>query len=110
METRYTEVYKGGKLVNKEPYEVSDEQLEQEARQAKIKELLDKPIRTNAENARLIDLLAAHQGFSLPVSKNARTGWHNDREESSPKRCWRGWRHDKLKGCPGGLLPKERRG
>lgn len=74
METRYTEVYKGGKLVNKEPYEVSDEQLEQEARQAKIKELLDKPIRTNAENTRLIDLLAAHQGFSLPAGKNVRIG------------------------------------
>ncbi len=74
METRYIEVYKDGKLIRQEPYEVSDEQLEQEARQAKIKELLDKPIRTNAENARLIDLLAAHQGFSLPASKNVITG------------------------------------
>lgn len=74
METRYTEVYKGGKLIKQEPYEVSDEQLEQEARQAKIKELLDKPMRTNAENARLIDLLAARQGFSLPAGKNVRIG------------------------------------
>ena len=73
METRYTEVYKGGKLIKQEPYEVSDEQLEQEARQAKIKELLDKPIRTNAENTRLIDLLAAHQGFGLSASKNVKT-------------------------------------
>jgi len=30
-ETRYTEVYKGGKLVDTEPYEVSDEQLADEA-------------------------------------------------------------------------------
>jgi len=74
METRYIEVYKDGKLIKQEPYEVSDEQLEREARQAKIKELLDKPIRTNAENTRLIDLLAAHQGFSLPASKNVRIG------------------------------------
>jgi hypothetical protein len=73
-ETRYIEVYRDGKLINKEPYEVSDEELEREARQAKIKELLDKPVRANAENTRLIDLLAAHQGFSLPASKNARTG------------------------------------
>ena len=73
METRYIEVYKDGKLIKQEPYEVSDEQLEQEARGARIKELLDKPIRTNAENTWLIDLLAAHQGFSLPASKNAIT-------------------------------------
>ena len=73
-ETRYIEVYRDGKLVNKEPYEVSDEEMEREARQAKIKELLDKPVRANAENAQLIDLLAAHQGFSLPASKNVRTG------------------------------------
>jgi hypothetical protein len=73
-ETRYIEVYTDGKLINKEPYEVSDEELEREARQVKIKELLDKPVRTNAENTRLIDLLAAHQGFSLPASKNVRTG------------------------------------
>ena len=74
METRYIEVYKDGKLIKQEPYEVSDEQLEREARQAKIKELLDKPIRTNTENTQLIDLLAAHQGFSLPASKNVRIG------------------------------------
>lgn len=74
METRYIEVYKDGKMIKQEPYEVSDEQLEQEARGARIKELLDKPIRTNAENTRLIDLLAAHQGFSLPASKNVRIG------------------------------------
>ncbi len=74
METRYIEVYKDGKLIKQEPYEVSDEQLEQEARQAKIKDLLDKPVRTNAENTRLIDLLASHQGFNLPASKNVITG------------------------------------
>ncbi|MCK4698042.1 MAG: hypothetical protein KAT53_07050 [Dehalococcoidia bacterium] len=72
-ETRYIEVYRDGKLINKEPYEVSDEELEREARQVKIKEFLDKPVRTNAENTRLIDLLAAHQGFSLPASKNVIT-------------------------------------
>ncbi len=74
METRYIEVYKDGKLIKQEPYEVSDEQLEREARQVKIKELLDKPTRTNAENTQLIDPLAAHQGFSLPARKNARIG------------------------------------
>jgi len=74
METRYIEVYKDGKLTKQEPYEVSDEQLEQEARGARIKELVDKPVRTNAENTQLIDLLAAHQGFSLPASKNVRIG------------------------------------
>ncbi len=74
METRYIEVYKDGKLIKQEPYEVSDEQLEREARQVKIKELVDKPIRTNAENTQLIDLLAAKQGFSLPAGKNVRIG------------------------------------
>lgn len=73
METRYVDVFKDGKLIKQEPYEVSDAELEREARQAKIEELVDKPIRTNAENTRLIDLLAARQGFMLPVGKNVRT-------------------------------------
>ena len=74
METRYIDVFKDGKLIKQETYEVSDEKLEQEAWQAKIKELVDKPIRTNAENTRLIDLLAARQGFKLPAGKNVRIG------------------------------------
>ena len=74
METRYVEVYKDGKLINQEPYQVSDAEMEEEARGAKIKELVDKPVRTNAENTRLIDLLAAKQGFSLPAGKNVRIG------------------------------------
>jgi hypothetical protein len=38
-ETRYVEVYKDGKLIDKEPYEVSDEQLEREAAERIIAEL-----------------------------------------------------------------------
>ncbi len=38
-ETRYVEVYKDGKLVDKEPYEVSDEQLEREKAEKVVKEL-----------------------------------------------------------------------
>ena len=74
METRYIDVFKDGKLIKQEPYEVSDAEMEEEVRGAKIKELVDKPVRTNAENTRLIDLLAAKQGFSLPAGKNVRIG------------------------------------
>jgi len=74
METRYIDVFKDGKLMKQEPYEVSDAEMEEEARGAKIKELVDKPVRTNAENTRLIDLLAAKQGFSLSAAKNIRIG------------------------------------
>ena len=73
-EIRYTDVFKDGKLIGKEPCQVSDRELEEEARGVRIKELLDKPERTNAENTRLIDLLAGCQGFSLPAGKNARIG------------------------------------
>jgi len=38
-ETRYVEVYKDGVLIDKEPYEVSDEQLEREAAERTIAEL-----------------------------------------------------------------------
>jgi len=38
-ETRYVEVYKDGKLVDKEPYEVSDVELERESAEQVIREL-----------------------------------------------------------------------
>ncbi len=38
-ETRYTEVYKDGKLIDKEPYDVSDEALELEAAEKTVTEL-----------------------------------------------------------------------
>ena len=38
-ETRYVEVYKDGKLVDKEPYEVSDVELERESAEQVIHEL-----------------------------------------------------------------------
>lgn len=38
-ETRYAEVYKDGKLLNKEPYQVSDEQLAREEAEQVIGEL-----------------------------------------------------------------------
>ena len=40
-ETRYTEVYKDGVLIDKEPYEVSDEELEEEANKKILNDLLD---------------------------------------------------------------------
>lgn len=39
-ETRYIEEYKDGKLVNRIPYEVSDEDLQKEADEARLKEIL----------------------------------------------------------------------
>ncbi len=38
-ETRYRELYKDGKLISKEPYEVSDEELKYDAAIDKIREL-----------------------------------------------------------------------
>ncbi len=38
-ETRYVEVFKDGKLIDKEPYEVSDEELERETAEKTIAEL-----------------------------------------------------------------------
>ena len=40
-ETRYIETYKDGVLIEKEPYEVSDEQLEQEADEKLLQDILD---------------------------------------------------------------------
>lgn len=54
------------------PVALSEGEVEEEARQAEIAGLLEKAVRSSAENTRLIDLLAAHQGFPLPRSKNAR--------------------------------------
>ena len=60
--------------VRRIPVEMSKEESEEEARQAEIAELLGKTVRSNAENTRLIDLLAAHQGFNVPETKlNKRT-------------------------------------
>ena len=38
-ETRYVETYQDGVLIDKEPYEVSDEQLQDEADTARLKEI-----------------------------------------------------------------------
>ena len=38
-ETRYVDVYKAGKLVAREPYEVSDEQLAEEAEANEIEQI-----------------------------------------------------------------------
>ena len=71
-ETRYIEEYKDGKLIAKVPYQVPDEQLEDEAREDKIKELVAKTTRTNAQNTQLLDLLAARSGITLPQAKNVK--------------------------------------
>jgi len=71
-ETRYIEEYKDGKLVRKVPYQVSDETLEEEAREQKIAELVARATRTNAENTHLVDLLAARSGVVLPQAKSIR--------------------------------------
>jgi len=57
-ETRYIEEYKDGKLVNRIPYEVSDEELQVEADEARLKEILDM-----AHSAIPIPVLA--EGFNL---------------------------------------------
>ena len=48
---------------------VSAEDLEEEARVAKLQELVNKPQRTNEENTQMLDLLAAKQGIELPKNK-----------------------------------------
>ena len=55
--------------VRRIPVALSEGETEEEARQAEIAELLGKTVRSNAENTKLIDLLAAHQDFTLPESK-----------------------------------------
>ena len=57
-ETRYIEEYKDGKLVNRIPYEVSDEELQEEADQARLKEILGM-----SHSAIAIPVLA--EGFTL---------------------------------------------
>lgn len=42
-ETRYIEVYKNGKLIKREPYTVSDEELQEEVDQARLRVLADMP-------------------------------------------------------------------
>ncbi len=54
------------------PVALSEGEMQEETRQEEIAGLLEKAVRSNAENPRLIDLLAAYQGFTLPRSKNAR--------------------------------------
>ena len=71
-ETRFIEEYKDGKLVRKVPYQVSDDELEEEAREQKIAELVAKTTRTNAQNTQLVDLLAARAGIALPQAKSVR--------------------------------------
>lgn len=68
-EIRYVEVFKDGKLVEKEPYKVSDEELEREAQEIRIKELIAKSSRTSAENSQLINLLAGRLGYELPKKR-----------------------------------------
>lgn len=68
-EIRYVEVFKDGKLVEKEPYKVSDEELEREAQEIRIKELIAKSSRTSAENSQLINLLASRLGYELPKKR-----------------------------------------
>ncbi|MBA7484009.1 hypothetical protein ES707_19528 [subsurface metagenome] len=57
-ETRYIEVYKDSELVDRIPYEVSDEQLQEEADEARLKEILNM-----AHSAIAIPALA--EGFKL---------------------------------------------
>ncbi len=57
-ETRYIEEYKDGKLVNRIPYEVSDEELQEEADRARLREILGM-----AHSAIAVPTLA--EGFKL---------------------------------------------
>ena len=59
-ETRYAEVYKDGKLLNKESYQVSDEQLDREEAEQVIGELSAKADSevTTLEVARFLKALA----------------------------------------------------
>jgi len=42
-ETRYIEEYKNGKLVNRIPYEISNEELQEEADEARLKAIAKLP-------------------------------------------------------------------
>ena len=59
-ETRFMEVYKNGKLLEKEPYQVSDEQLDREEAEQVIGELSAKADSevTTLEVARFLKALA----------------------------------------------------
>ncbi|MBA7711916.1 hypothetical protein ES703_120883 [subsurface metagenome] len=57
-ETRYIEEYRDSELVNRVPYEVSDEELQREADDARLKEILGM-----AHSAIAIPALA--EGFKL---------------------------------------------
>lgn len=57
-ETRYTEEYQNGKLVKRIPYEVSDEELQEEADRARLKAVANMP-----PSALSVPLLA--EGFKL---------------------------------------------
>ena len=57
-ETRYIEEYKNGKLVNRIPYEVSDEALQEETDQARLKAIAKMP-----HSALSVPVLA--EGFKL---------------------------------------------
>lgn len=59
-ETRYVEVYKDGKLVDQEPYEVTDEQLDREEAEQVIHELSAKADNelTTLETAKFLKALA----------------------------------------------------
>jgi len=59
-ETRYVEVYKDGKLVDQEPYQVSDEQLDREEAEQVIHELSAKADNemTTLEMAKFLKALA----------------------------------------------------
>jgi len=59
-ETRYVETYQDGKLVGREPYEVSDDELERESAEQVIRELsarADNEV-TMLEIARFVKALA----------------------------------------------------
>jgi len=59
-EIRYTKVYRDGKLVGREPYEVSDDELERESAEQVIRELsarADNEV-TMLEIARFVKALA----------------------------------------------------
>lgn len=67
-ETRYSEVYEQGtgQLISYEPYEVSDEQLQQEADEARATEILatSPSAITMPEIWQLLRILARRAGFT----------------------------------------------
>ncbi len=66
-ETRYIEEYQNGKLVNRIPYEVSDEELQEEADQARLKAIAHLP-----PAALSVPMLA--EGFGLLCKRLGVTG------------------------------------